>query len=124
MTFCNFCGRQHSGTACPPQQMYQLNPLHEHLSVEDLLSVVRSQSRHIKELEKIIEDSPAKIVEAPVDSDVDELVSMRQLVSEILAHVREGNPICDWRADVDEARRIISNYVMSIEFIKSAVNRK
>lgn len=124
MNFCNFCGRQHSGTACPPQQMYQPNPLHEHLTIEDLLSMVRSQAKHIRDLEKAIEESPAKIVEVPVDSDLDELTEMRKLVAEILSQHGEKCLAGDWRANIDEARRVISNYVMSIEFIKSAVNRK
>jgi hypothetical protein len=125
MIFCSFCGRQHNTTACPPQQYYQVNPLSDHLKIEDLLAIVRSQSSHIITLENLLKEKEniTKIVEVPIETNTEKVALLKDLLMFILC--REINPddLESLKRDVNDSTKIIADFKAALDFIKSATQR-
>lgn len=125
MIYCNFCGRQHLGTACPPQELYQPNPLATYIDVESLFSVIRSQAQHIQLLEASIhgEQKNTKIVEVPVEINEEKVIMLKDLLSCI--HDKEITCSTDdeLKEVFQDAIKIISNQKTTLEFIKSSITK-
>ncbi len=125
MTYCSFCGRQHSTTACPPQQFYQPNPLSTYLDVDALLSVIRSQAQHVQLLEAKLsgEQQETKIIKVPIEVNEEKVQMLKDLLTFI--HGKEINPSKEeeWNELFHEAAKIISDQRATFDFIKSALVR-
>jgi hypothetical protein len=125
MIFCSYCGRQHNTTACPPQELYQPNPIATHLDVESLLSIIRSQAQHIQLLEANIhgEQKNTKIVEVPVEINEEKVIMLKDLLS----CIRDKEITCSTDDELKEvfqdAIKIISNQKTTLEFIKSSITK-
>lgn len=125
MIFCSFCGRQHNTTACPPQQYYQVNPLSEHLKIEDLLAIIRSQSNHIITLENLVKEKEGvtRIIEVPIEVNVEKVQLLKDLLSFILN--QEVNPESEeeWTKISQDAMKTIANFKTTLDFIRAATQK-
>lgn len=125
MIFCSFCGRHHNTTACPPQQYYQVNPLSEHLKIEDLLAIIRSQSSHIITLENLLKekDNVTRFVEVPIEVNVEKVQLLKDLLSFVLR--KEVNPEADeeWTRATQEATKAIADLQTTLDFIRAATQK-
>lgn len=125
MIFCSFCGRHHNTTACPPQQYYQVNPLSEHLKIEDLLAIIRSQSSHIITLENLVKEKEnvTRIVEVPIEVNVEKVQLLKDLLSFVLR--KEVNPESDdeWTRATQEATKAIADLQATLDFIRAATQK-
>ena len=125
MIFCSFCGRQHNTTACPPQQYYQVNPLSDHLKIEDLLAIVRSQSSHIITLENLLKEKEniTKIIEVPIETNTEKVVLLKDLLTFILCREINSDDLESLKRDVNDSTKIIADFKAALDFIKSATQR-
>jgi hypothetical protein len=125
MIFCSFCGRQHDGTACPPQKYYQVNPISDHLKIEDLLAIIRSQSNHIITLENLLKEKEnvTKIVEVPIETNLEKVDLLRDLLSFILSKEIQSEDIDSLKLASNDAIKSIADMRSAIQFIKSAAQR-
>ncbi len=125
MIFCSFCGRQHDSTACPPQQYYQVNPLSEHLKIEDLLAIIRSQSSHIITLENLVKEkeSVTRIVEVPIEVNTEKVQLLKGLLSFVLR--KDANPDSEdeWTRATQEATKTIADLQATLDFIRAATQK-
>lgn len=125
MTFCSFCGRHHNTTACPPQQYYQVNPLSEHLKIEDLLAIIRSQSSHIITLENLVKEkeSVTRIVEVPIEVNTEKVQLLKDLLSFVLRKDVNPDSEDEWTRATQEATKAIADLQATLDFIRAATQK-
>lgn len=125
MTFCSFCGRQHSTMACPPQELYQPNPLATYIDVESLFSIIRSQAQHIQILESKLhgEEQNTKIIEVPIEINEEKVIMLRDLLSCIHGKELRDTSETELKQLFQEAIKIIVDQKTTLEFIKSSITK-
>ena len=125
MGACSYCGRKHEGVVCPPQQYYEVNPLSDYLKIDDLFSVIRSQSSHIIALENLLKekDSVTKFVEVPIETNTEKVALLKDFLRGVLRREIEPQSVEEWSIYTQEARKIIADLQTTLEFIKAATQK-
>jgi len=125
MIFCSFCGRQHNTTACPPQQYYQVNPLSDHLKIEDLFAIIRSQSSHIITLENLLKEKEniTRFIEVPIETNTEKVSLLKDLLTFILGREVDVLDNDSLTASVHDATKVIADLKATIDFIRAATQK-
>ncbi len=102
-----------------------MNPLSEHLKIEDLLAIIRSQSSHIITLENLLKekDNVTRFVEVPIEVNVEKVQLLKDLLSFVLR--KEVNPEADeeWTRATQEATKAIADLQTTLDFIRAATQK-